>query len=103
MAMLIITWPIPTYWRHILKNRVINTESLVTQFDRDDDYSRKQYQKGIKIGSHAQTIFIAINNVWASRNKDGSHTASYEKLGYHRSTKELYQGFLDSGVDIIIY
>ena len=84
-------------------NRIIDPDSLVTQFDRDDDYSREQYKKGLKIGSNAQTVFIAINNVWASRNKDESHTASYEKLGYHRSTKELYQGFLDSGVEIMIY
>ena len=83
--------------------RTIDPESLRTDWDREDDYSRKQYQKGLEIGKNAQTVFIAINNVWASRNKDGSHTGSYEKLGHHRSTRELYQGFLDSGVEVIIY
>ena len=87
----------------IPNQRIIDPESLRTDWDREDDYSREQYENGLEIGSNAQTVYIAINNVWAARNKDGSHTGSYEKLGYHRSTRELFLGFIDSRVEIIIY
>ena len=39
-------------------------------------------------------ITIAINDVWSSESAN-THTASYERIGYHAHTADLYRGMLD--------
>ena len=74
-----------------------------TDSDRDDDYTFQQYEKGRKIGEHGvNTIHISVTNSWSASGKNISIIA-YERLGYHRSTDRLLQGFLDSGLPIVIH
>lgn len=73
-----------------------------TVFDRKD-YGNEQYQKGLELGADCSGIFIAMNNCWSARRKDGAHITAYEKLGYHANTADLLRGFLDSGCAVSVF
>lgn len=73
--------------------------TLRTLFDRDDNYAVEQYQKGLDIGKRARKVYV-LNGVWSAALRDGGHLHSCEKIGYHRSTRELLKGFIDSGVEV---
>jgi len=64
-------------------------------------YQLQQYKKGLGMAEKATEIHIAVNGVWSTKNRDGSHTFSYEKIGYHAGTDCLMLGFRESGVPII--
>jgi hypothetical protein len=63
---------------------------------RDEDYER-----GLEAGNRAIKFHIGVNGVWATSNKDGSHTSSTEMLGYHANTAYFLRGVLDSGVQVM--
>ena len=80
-----------------------NPEALKTSLDRDDDYAEKQYNKGLLYGNEAEYVYITPTGTWAVKTVDGGFISSYEVLGYHRSTRELLKGFIDSGAKIVSY
>lgn len=82
----------------------LNPGNFLTPWDAlDSSYSRQQYEKGMRIGQEASTVYIAINGTWSARMKDGSHISSYEGIGYHSGTSALLKGFLDSGCRVSVY
>lgn len=83
----------------------LNSENLVSLMDgwSDGNYAKQQYAKGLDLGTRATVVNIACNNVWSADMKDGSNLFSYEKIGYHGCTRHLLQGFLDSGVRIVVH
>ena len=81
----------------------MSEEALAFRMTMDrpgDAYAIKQYFHGLEIGQTYNEFHIAINNAWSASDKR-RNCFSYEKLGYHRATAELFQGILDSGIKII--
>ena len=76
-----------------------------TMFDgaANAEYRTKQYEQGLAIGKRSQYVTIACNGTWGAQGLDGSSTCSYEGIGYHAGTADLLQGFIDSGVPIVVY
>ena len=98
--------------RALAPDTYLTWELFGTLYDRDDDYARDQYAKGRKIGQDAKDgdgqVCITSAGTW---NADIPRTfsgemptiiTSYEGIGYHRSTKDLLHGFLDSGCKIAV-
>ena len=63
----------------------------------------QQYQKGLKIGRGSLEIAVSIFGTWSCIREGFSGEQSYEKLGYHANTHDLFMGFVDSGCRITIY
>jgi len=84
--------------------RFLDPANFETDYDGDilDSYPDRQYAKGIAQGEGAHRVTISANDVWHSDNRDGSMTSSYERLGYHRATRQLFLGFLNSDVEILV-
>ena len=81
-------------------------EQFQTDFDGlEANVARQEenHQRGIDIGNRSAYVCISATGVWGAKGKDGSHTASYEGIGYHAGTAYLLKGFLDSGVPIVVY
>lgn len=58
-------------------------------------YEQEQHTKGLEIAETATEFHIAVNGVWSTTNKTGSHTQSYERLGYHSCTYHLVMGLIE--------
>lgn len=81
----------------------LNPENFKTGFDKDDDYAMEQYKKGLEIGSEMGYILISDRSVWlAGNSKTTGVISSSEGIGYHKNTKELLKGFIDSGATITV-
>jgi hypothetical protein len=79
-------------------------ENFITGFDGlNPAYAIEQYRKGLTIGGLATQIDISVSDVWSAKMRDGALRSSYEKLGYHAHTASLLQGFIDSGVKIVVW
>jgi len=68
----------------------------------------EQYRRGYDLGKVSTQVHISANGVWGatqpSRYGEGfANVQSYEGIGYHACTKDLLHGFIDSGVEIIVY
>jgi hypothetical protein len=95
----------------------LNWEQFDTFFDDapfplDADYiqayAQEQYQHGLDIGKASHQVHISANGTWGATqpSKFGdnvSHVSSSEGIGYHACTKDLLHGFIDSGVEIVVY
>lgn len=98
--------------RQLAPETYLTWELFGTLYDRDDDYARDQYAKGRKIGQDAKdaggAVYITTMGTWsadAPAHFPGSmdcYITSYEGIGYHRSTKDLLHGFLDSGCKLVV-
>ena len=74
----------------------LNIDNLATCFDvpvRD----RAQYLKGYALGLTTSALIISTNDVWSTRNADGTITHSYERIGHHASTAAFLHGYYLSG------
>lgn len=88
----------------------LNPDLFVTNFDSQpvtsvnmtkEQFAEKQYQDGIKIGKEYGEILINDRSVWSAISIHGGGVlSSSEGIGYHRNTKELLKGFIDSGAKI---
>jgi len=68
----------------------------------------EQYRRGLDMGKVSTQVHISSNGVWGatqpSKYGDGvCSVQSYEGIGYHACTKDLLHGFIDSGVEIVVY
>jgi hypothetical protein len=79
----------------------LNPNLFSTVFDRPDR-AKDQYAKGLELGKEWPRISIGVNGTWSGC-RFGAAVDSYEKIGYHANTRELLQGFLDSGTQIFVY
>lgn len=68
-----------------------------------DTYDKEQYEKGKRIGEEAQFVCISRHGVWSAKMKDGGYLQSFERIGYHKCTESLYQGFIDSRCEMKIH
>lgn len=82
----------------------LNPQNFVTDWDSMHDAEKRaaKYQESLRIGQESRQLFINYNSVWHADGLNGSHTSSYEGIGYHAVTSELLRGFLDSGKPIVI-
>ena len=88
----------------------LHPEKFVTTFDNmpchvESGRAQEKYNEGLKTGSNAEYIYLRpVHDLhaWGAQMKDGSYVTAYETIGLHAHTKELLQGFLDSGVEIVI-
>lgn len=78
-------------------------EQLKTCFDTDpnDAWAQERYTDALETGKNATQVYIRTNGAWGAYLKNGGVVTAYEKLGFHRGTYRLLQGFLDSGVRIV--
>lgn len=67
-----------------------------------DDRDVGPYYRGLQLGRDAETLYIGIDGSWRANMKDGRAQTSSEKIGVTANTRWLYQGFLDSRVQIIV-
>jgi predicted kinase len=83
----------------------LHADRFMTSMDgpANSDYRREQYGKALKLGQDSAVVHVAINDVWSATLKSGASLVSYAKLGSHAGTAALLQGFLDSGVRIIVH
>ena len=69
-------------------------------------YAEKQYATGLEYGKRALAndgyIFISCNGTWGIKTCL-STTTTFEGIGYHSCTADLWRGVLDSGCKIIVY
>lgn len=78
--------------------------NFLTDYDTNNQtYIAEQFYKGLNTGREATQITISIRNVWSARLPSGYMIYSYETIGWHAGTAALLQGFLASGVKIIVY
>lgn len=80
-------------------------DHLKTGFPLDGDRAKQveNFKRGFLTGRRAEHVFVAVNNVWSAKTKDGGHLQSYEKLGYHAGTAWFFLGVLKSGCPVTIY
>lgn len=81
----------------------LDPENFKTGFDKNDEHAENQYKKGLEIGSEMGYILISDRSVWLAG--DSSKTgviSSSEGIGYHKNTKDLLRGFIDSGATIVV-
>ena len=83
----------------------LDADNLASDLDSwsKPSVGEEKYADGLKTGKNAETVYVAINNVWSARMKDGSSLQSYEKLGYHGRTSDFWRGILESGCSIVVY
>jgi hypothetical protein len=82
--------------RQFLEREAIRIQCPVTT----PEYARQQFDHGVEIGTRAKTIYLSVTNVWSARFSDTESVQSYERIGYHSGTVELFAGFLASGCEI---
>ena len=92
----------------------LNWQAFGMALDRDgDEIATAQYAKGLKIGTDAKayggSVYIRSDGTWAADVPNANPKAQYmglisscEGIGYHRSTKDLLHGFIDSGCKIVV-
>lgn len=87
----------------------LNPENFVTKFDTLNassekataaEWAIKRYEDGLAIGKEWGIINITNRSIWQATTTEGGSLTSSEGIGYHRNTKELLQGFIDSGAEI---
>lgn len=83
----------------------LNADNFATPFDAQHigKYDKEQYETGLKYGRDSHYVFISYNGTWGASMKDGGQLTTYEKIGYHACTKDLWKGILDSGTPIRVY
>lgn len=59
------------------------------------------YDRGYMTGKKHAVITIALNDTWGGTTRDGGHTTSYEKIGYHAGSVDFLDGVLASGCPVI--
>ena len=96
-------------------NAYLNWQAFGMVLDQDgDEYATEQYDKGLKLGTDAKScggsVYIRANGTWAADTPNANPASrwaglisSYEGIGYHRATKDLLHGFIDSGCKIVVY
>lgn len=80
----------------------LEPDNFRTDFDTPES-DAEQYRLGRRIGARSTEIHVGTRNVWSARGWDGSSTAAYERIGYHRSTAALLRGFLDSPAAVVVH
>jgi len=91
----------------------MNSDYSVSDF-RDPDKFRTGYDTCHKCGlrryldARAQCddyseIHIGINDTVSAGLKNGGHSSTYEKLGYHAYSSEFLRAILDSGCRVIVH
>lgn len=85
----------------------LNPENFVTEFDSwivnvSRKYGEQQYQEGLKIARDSYEVGIAGNGTWYAKGKNGGHTTSYEGIGYHACTADLWRGLL-TAKRVVVY
>lgn len=86
----------------------LNPDNFITEFDTgmpNEEYAKKKYEEGLAIGKEYGAIFINDRSVWSAAMLGSGLThslSSSEGIGYHRNTKELLQGFIDSKAEITV-
>ena len=95
--------------------RYLNPADPVFRMELDadgDTFEQAQYGKGLEEGRRALAaggyLTIGERGTWGAvlPNPDSGHATivtSYEGIGYHRATRSLLRGFLDSGAPIVVY
>jgi hypothetical protein len=89
----------------------LNWQQFETLFDSwpcNAKLAAEQYRRGLDLGKVSIQVHISSNGVWGatqpSKYGEGMcHVQSYEGIGYHAGTKDLLHGFIDSGVEIVVY
>jgi hypothetical protein len=88
----------------------LNWEQFETPFDaaHAHAYAQEQYRRGFDLGKVSTQVHISANGTWGATqpSKYGEgvcHVSSSEGIGYHACTKDLLHGFIDSGVEIVVY
>ena len=56
---------------------------------------KEQYLKGVEIASRAKRVGVGAGGTWFADMKDGSCLTSYEGIGYHSGTADLWRGLLE--------
>lgn len=90
--------------------RYLDSSFFKTKFDDmfndNGNNAKDQYETGFATGMEFGLIEISDRSVWSARDIDGGSLKgsliSNEGIGYHRNTKDLLQGFIDSGAKIVI-
>jgi hypothetical protein len=80
-----------------------DTQHELTGLTMASEGNRERFNDGLTTGANADSVSIAVNNVWGARNKDGSHTGSYEKIGYHSGSVDFIAGVIESGCPVVVY
>lgn len=65
-------------------------------------YAEKQHAKGLSIGKEYGKVGVSCYGTWYAE-KPGSCITSYEGIGYHSCTADLWRGFLDSGAEVWVH
>jgi hypothetical protein len=83
----------------------LSPENFRTDWDHlpEKGYAEEQYQKGLKISNESKEVGVSVNGTWWAAGKDGSHTISYEGIGYHSCTADLLRGLLAGSAKFIVY
>jgi len=61
------------------------------------------FERGVKTGNEAESVSIAVNNVWGARMKNGGHCSSYEKIGYHAGSVSFLLGIVSTHCPVHVY
>lgn len=80
-------------------------KNFVTEYDAwpcNKDLAAKQYAKGLSTGKEYGKVGVGCYGTWFAE-KPGSYTTSYEGIGYHAGTADLWRGFLDSGAEVWVH
>lgn len=83
----------------------LKPELFKTDWDRlpVPEYRKAQFEKGLKISNASKEVGVSASGTWWAVGKDGSHTTSYEGIGYHSCTRELLEGLLAGTARFIVY
>lgn len=75
-----------------------NPQLFVTPLDKlEPDNALKMYNKGLDIGKNHNTVYINVDSTWSA-----GKTESFQRFGVDKNTKDLLQGFIDSGTEILV-
>jgi len=55
----------------------------------------EQYRKGSKIASEAKCVGVGAGGTWFANMKSGGYLTTYEGIGYHSGTADLWRGLLE--------
>jgi hypothetical protein len=81
----------------------LNPKNFKTSYDKEDEHANEKYKYGLKIGSEYGHICINSSSVWLAGDSASSGIlSSSEGIGYHKNTRKLLEGFIDSGAEITV-
>lgn len=83
----------------------LNPDNFKTDTDHlpEKGYAEQQFQKGLRISNESKEVGVGAGGTWWAAGKDGSHTTSYEGIGYHSCTADLLRGLLAGSAKFIVY